>query len=119
LANGGQRRRRFLELAAQDLDRARRLEREPPRQHSVQDDPERIDVGRGRHFFTLRLLRRHVRRGSHERARICEGVGAGHAGDAEVGDLRAALLVEDDVRRLQVAVDQAPAVRMCEPSRDL
>jgi hypothetical protein len=119
LANGGERRRRFLELAAQDLDGARRLEREPTRQHSVQDDSERVDIGRGRDFFTLRLLRRHVRGSSHQRARIREGVRAGHARNAEIGDLRAALLVEDDVRRLQVAVDQAPVVGLGEPSRDL
>ena len=117
--SGGQRRRRFLELAAKDLDGARRLEREPPRQHPVEDDSEGVDVARGRHRLALRLLRGHVRGGPHQRPRIREGVRAGHPRDAEVGDLRAALLVEDDVRRLQVAVDQPSVVRVREPGRDL
>ena len=41
------------------------------------------------------------------------------ARDPEVGDLRAALAVEEDVRRLQVAVDEAALVRVREPGGDL
>ena len=44
--------------------------------------------------------------------------GAG-AGDAEVGDLRAALLVEDHVVRLEVAVDDAAPVREARGAQDL
>jgi hypothetical protein len=117
--DGGQRGRRFLELAAKDFDGARRFERKPPRQHPVEDDPERVDVGRRRHLFALRLLGRHVRGRSHQGARIGERIGAGHAGDTEVGDLGATLLVEDDVRRLQVTMDQAPVMRVCKAGSDL
>jgi hypothetical protein len=112
-------RRRFLELAAKDLDGARGLEREPPRQHPVEDDPERIDIGCGSNRFALRLLGRHVRGRTHQGAGVREGVRAGHTGDAEVGDLGAALLVEHDVRRLQITVDQAPVMRVREPRCDL
>jgi hypothetical protein len=70
-------------------------------------------------MLSLGLLGRHVRRRSHEGAGIRERVLAGHARDAEVGDLRATLFVEDDVRRLQVAVDQATVVRVCEARRDV
>jgi hypothetical protein len=117
-ANGRQRGRRLLELAAKDLDCARRLEREPPRQHPVEDDSEGVDVRRGRHLLRLRLLRRHVRGSSHQRAGVRQRVRAGYTSDAEVGDLRAAFLVEDDVHRLQVAMNQASVVRMREPRGD-
>ena len=54
----------------------------------------------------LRLLGREVLRGAHDRARQRHVRGA-RARDPEVGDPRAALLVEDHVVRLQVAVDDA------------
>src|SRR5437899_578629 len=41
------------------------------------------------------------------------------ARDAEVGELRGALLVDDDIRRLHVAVDDARFVRRVERGRDL
>jgi len=43
----------------------------------------------------------------------------GRARDAEVADLRLVVLVEKDVRRLQVRVDDAARVREREPVRDL
>ena len=39
--------------------------------------------------------------------------------DAEVRDLRAALVVDDDVLRLEVAVDDAAAVREARGAQDL
>src|SRR5207248_1797815 len=50
----------------------------------------------------------HHRPGLRERARVS------HASDAEVGDLRPALGVEEHVRRLQVAVDETTSMGMRE-----
>ena len=111
--------RRLVQLAAQQVDRARRLEREPPREHPEQDHAERVDVARGRGGLSRSLLRRHVRGRSDQRAGLRQRVHAGHPGDAEVRDLGATLLVEEDVRRLQVAVDEPVLVRVREPGRDL
>ena len=110
---------RFVQLAAEQVDRARRLEREPPREHPVQDHAERVDVARGRSGLSGRLLRRHVRSRPDERSGFGQRVHTGHPRDAEVRDLRAALLVEEDVGGLQVAVDQTVLMRMCEAGSDL
>src|SRR5258706_540333 len=48
----------------------------------------------------------------------CEAVRGGHGSDPEVGDLRVAGLVEQDVRGLHVAVDDALAVREGERAED-
>ena len=111
--------RRLVELAAQQVDGARRLEGEPPREQPEQDHAERIDVARGGGAFSRSLLRRHVRGRSDQRAGLRQRVHAGHPGNAEVRDLGATLLVEEDVRRLQVAVDEPVLVRVREPGSDL
>ena len=113
------RRRCLVELAAEQIDRVRRLEREPAREHPVQDHAERVDVTRGCGGLSGSLLRRHVRGRSDQRAGLGQRVHTGHAGDAEVRDLGAPFLVEQDVRRLQVAVDEPVLVRVREPGRDL
>ena len=112
-------RRKLVQLAAHQVDRVRRLEREPPRQHPVQDHAERVDVARGRGALAGGLLRGHVRGRSDQRAGLGQRVHSRHPGDAEVGDLRAALLVEEDVGRLQVAVNEPVPVRVREPGGDL
>ena len=66
----------------------------------------------------LRLLGGEVLRGPHDRARQRHVRGA-RAGDAEVGDARPALLVDDHVVRLQIAVDHAAAVREARGPQDL
>ena len=71
-----------------------------------------VGVGAGQ------LLGRHVgRRAQHDAA--ARGGGVGHAGRAEVGDLDGARgRVEQDVGRLDVAVDDAGAVRQIQRQRD-
>jgi len=66
----------------------------------------------------LRLLGREVLRRAHDRARLRHVRCAG-AGDAEVRDLRAVLVVDDDVLRLEVAVDDTAAVREARGPEDL
>ena len=89
-----------------------------PGQQLVEDHADRVEVGGGADRVALRLLGGEVLRGAHDRARQRHVRGAG-ARDAEVGDARAALLVEDHVVRLQVAVDHAAAVREARRAQDL
>ncbi len=65
------------------------------------------------------LLGRHVSDGAHGRAYPGELRAARHPGEAEVHDLGPALRCHDDVRRLDVAVDDAPLVCGGESLRDL
>jgi hypothetical protein len=81
-----------------------------PGQHFVKDDAQTIDVGAGIDAVPLAagLFRAHVRRSAGElRAGAEVHVAQSHA---EVGHHGPALFVEQDVGRLDVAVDQAAAV---------
>ncbi len=104
------RRGRLGDLLERDGDGAVSLERDPSRQCLVEDHPDRVDVRARRRRLALRLLRREVLRRPHH------GAGGGDVGvltapgDAEVGDAGAALVVDQDVLRLQVAVDDPLAV---------
>ncbi len=73
---------------------------------------------RGVVVLALRLLRREVLGGPHHRAGGGD-VGALAAGDAEVGDPGAAVVVDQHVLRLQVAVDDPLAVGEARGVEDL
>ena len=91
-------------------------------QHLVQHRAEGVDVGAGRDLpLAHRLLRAHVVRRAERHA----GLGhprtarlAGRERDAEVRDQRPPI-VQEDVLRLDVAVDDAVAVRIVERRGDL
>src|SRR5205085_168359 len=73
-------------------------------------EPEVVDVGGGADFLTALLLGGHEA-GSADRVALAGEVGgAGLGGDAEVEQVRLARGVEDDVVRLDVAVDHADPV---------
>ena len=102
-----------------DLERRAPREGKLPGQEAVEDDAERVDVrGRPRRR-AFRLLGRQVGGGAHDRPGFRERRLAGRPRDAEVGELGAALRVEEDVRGLQVAVDDPVRVRMGEAGGDL
>ena len=94
-------------------------------EHFVEHHAQRVDVRAVVHVCgLLDLLRRHVVRRAHDLPVAGErGVAAASRpedlGDAEVGDLHPALLVEQDVLRLDVAVDDAFVVRELERLADL
>jgi hypothetical protein len=95
-------------------------ERRPAAQRLVQHDAERVHVGRRPHRPALHLLGRQVLRGAEHRP--LSGVVLARLGDAEVGDHHAAVAAQQDVRRLDVAVDDARMVgrgqRVCGLSDD-
>ena len=68
--------------------------------------------------LALRLLGREVLRRAHDRARLGHVRGAG-AGDPEVGDLDAPVVVDQHVLRLEVAVHDAALVREAGGAQDL
>ena len=104
-------------LVADDLEhrvhRRGRLERRPAGDQGIERRPQRIHVGRRADLAPLAagLLRRHVAGRPHDLARAGQPAVALHLlGQAEVGDPRVAVLVEQDVGRLQVAVNHAALV---------
>ena len=101
--------RRLRDLFHRHRDGAIGLEGDAPGQRLVEDHPDRVEVGDAGDVEALRLLGREVVRGPHHRAGLGD-LGDAGAGDPEVGDDRLALVVDDHVLRLQVAVDDAVAV---------
>ncbi len=92
----------------------RRLEGVPgvlaaPGEALDQHEAERVDVDRGRHRLPAHLLGAEVGRGADDHARGRHRRGVADRGDAEVGQVGAAVTVEQDVAGLDVAVhDPAP-----------
>ena len=99
-------------------DRAVALEGQAPREHLEEHHADRIEVRRGGDRVALRLLGREVLRGAHDRAGLRHLRGAA-AGDAEVRDLRVAVVVHDHVVRLEVAVDDPALVGEAGGAQDL
>jgi hypothetical protein len=118
-----------LEDSGHRLDDAGSIECPPPGEHLVEARPEREDVGAEVDRLAADLLGRHVAGGPHDELRA----GAADGGDPrrdvarlrpdprdpEVEDLRAAVVRQEDVLGLDVAVDDAPGVRGGEPVGDL
>ena len=101
------------------IDRGRAPKRRAAGQQLVKDRTERIYVRRRPHFvrFSLGLLGRHVRRRAQDRARGGQ-VARLQLGQTEVGDLGRVVRGEQDVRRLQVPVDDAqPMSRLDGPGK--
>jgi hypothetical protein len=85
----------------------------------VQHDAEREDVRARVDRLAGDLLRRHVARRAEHHPGGGLVVGEAHAREAEVHDLRAALRIQHDVRRLDVTVHDAALVRIREAVGDL
>ncbi len=102
-----------------DRDLVLALERDVAGEHLEQHDPERVQVRLARHSVAQSLLRRNVI-GRAEHAPIGgQAVLGERPRDAEVRHLRRALLVDEDVLRLDVAVHDPVVVRAAERAGDL
>ena len=82
-----------------------------PGEQLVRDDTERVAVARRGRRLASGLLGREVPGGPENRPRKGQGVEAGRGRDAEVGDVHAVLVVQQQVRRLHVPMDDA--LRVC------
>ena len=79
-------------------------------QQLERDDRERVTVDGRRRGLAAGLLGREIAGRPEHGSRSREGVQTDGARDAEIGDLHRALLVEEEVRGLDVAVDDATRV---------
>ena len=87
---------------------------------STSTSDERVQVGARVELHPGRLLRRGVARGAEHRARGFGPARLGErAGETEVGDADDAVLVEEEVRGLDVAVQDPACVRVLERRRDV
>ena len=82
----------------------------------VRDQGQAIHVGPRGHGSARDALRRDVPRGADELALLAV---ACRAGDAEVGELRVAALIDDHVRGLHIEVNETGLVRRVQCTRDL
>ena len=122
-----------VEDVVEDDGRGVALERKRRGSHLIEDGAEGEDVGAGVGELSAGLLRRHVRNGADRRAGFREVLAhrgrpfrltccAGSALDlrqTEVEDLGLAAGVDEDVRRLDVTVNDSLRVRRLERVREL
>ena len=88
------------------------------RQHLVQSCREREDVGPCIRLLAFQLFRSHISRGAQQIPDDCE-FGRIDASDAEIGDLYAVVLQQQDVGRFDIAVDDAALVGKAESAQYL
>ena len=112
-------RKRFAHVLHRHGHLCVRLEGRLSGEHLVEHDPERVDVGLAGDLAPERLFGRHVVRRAEHAAGGGEALGLQRAGDAEVGDLGAAVAVDQDVLRLHVAMDELVLVGALERAADL
>ena len=105
-------------MLERDRDGAVALERHGAGQHLVENDADRVEVGALVHLIALRLLRREILGGPKNGADL-RHAGVAGARDAEVHDLDVPVAVDHDVLRLDVAVDDAAAVRALDGGEQL
>ena len=81
------------------------LERQPPRDHLVENDSQRPEIGAPICLLTDRLFRRHVGGSSENRGRLGEFGAIGKLRQTEVHNFDRALRCDHQVGTLDVAVD--------------
>ncbi len=80
------------------------------REHFQQHHAQRPDVGAVIHGLTQRLFRGHIGRRAHARAGHGQLAGARHAGESEIDDLDDAVRCQQNIRGLDIAVNDAVPV---------
>ena len=110
--------RDLRQVLHRDLDRRLAEERHLAGEELVEEDSRGVEVRCLVDGSAARLLRREVLGGADDRALLRHLARPGTC-DAEVRDLDDALGVDDHVVRLDVAVDDAVAVRVAERGEDL
>ena len=120
LRHAGDERRHVREHAARHVgDGAGAVEGHLAGEHLVGDDGERVLVDARVEHAAEELLGRHVRHGADDGVDGGELGRAADLGHAEVDDLDVAVAAQDDVLRLQIAMDDVPGVRHVERGGDV
>lgn len=102
-------------MRVHDRDLRLTVERRPPGQRLVEHTAERIDIGAPIDSQALELLGRRVIRSTNEEPRLGDAGRCRVLDDAEVADKDAVgRLLDKDVRRLDVPVDELQFVRRVE-----
>ena len=96
-------------VAAKDIG-VRGVERMGAREQLKEDEPGRVDVDRGGERLAPELLRGEVARGSDMLAELRSGAGV-ELRMAEVDELHAAIRADQEVARLDVAMQNVALVR--------
>ncbi len=107
-----QRRHRLVSVLLQQFQQRPGGERRPAAQRLVGHQPQAVLVAEGRHVLVQRLFGRDVlrRAGEHLPGERRGSLRSQQPGNAEVGQVGVAVLVQQDVGRFHVAVDDAVAV---------
>ena len=112
------RRQRILLEHLAHRDRGIAGERPLAGEKLIEDDADGEKIGAAVHRQSQDLLRRHVGRRAEHRADLRQ-FRRFDVGNAEVGDLHRAIRQQEDVRRLDVAMDHAQPMRVAERRQDL
>lgn len=103
----------------EDFDGALPGERRPAGEHRVDDGAQRIEVAAATGPFSLSLLGRHVLGGPDDAARDGEPRSGKHLSNAKVAEFDGAIGRDQQVRGLQVAVNDSGVVGRLESCTDL
>ncbi len=90
-------------------------------EHLIQHDADAVEIRSFVQFVALRLFRRNVVDASHDQARLGQRhrVLRNGASDPEVGEFHDVVFGDENVRRFDVAVQQAGAVRVRKTAANL
>ena len=106
-----ERRDRALGLLGEELGQAVRLVRRPPRQQLVEHGAEGVDVGGRSHLVARSLLGRQVGGCAEHGPGLRQLRSVERAGDPKVGDFERPVRHDQQVLRLDVAVNEAGIMR--------
>ncbi len=109
----------FALLLDPDGERSIPFERNPPREHLIEDDAERINIRSAVDVFPFDLLRAHVFGRADYHLLTGDSSFLGRPGNPEIHDSDVPLAVDHDVRGFEVAVDDAETMRFCLPFANL